>query len=83
MNSQKGVIHLLAPLLLLIIAVVSVVILSYLKIIKLPDFFNKIPGVGSKQVAVELKKTYQNPLKKETQYVNPFQEYKNPFVTNK
>ena len=32
---------------------------------------------------VELKTTYKNPFNKDTQYVNPFQEYKNPFVVNR
>ena len=80
MNKQKGVIHLVVPLLLLIIAVASLFVLSSLKVIKLPNFFNKMPLIGSKQPSVELKQTYQNPFKKETQYKNPFQEYKNPFL---
>lgn len=33
--------------------------------------------------SVALKTTYENPFKKETQYVNPFQKYKNPFIVNR
>ena len=82
MNKQKGIIHLALLLVLLPIVIAGFFALSYFGIIKLPSFLNKIPftSPGSK---VELTKEYQNPFKKETQYVNPFQEYKNPFVTNK
>lgn len=37
-----------------------------------------IPGL-TKKPNVELKTEYKNPFDRETQYVNPFQEYKNPF----
>jgi len=36
-----------------------------------------------KKAVVGLKTTYENPFDKKTQYVNPFQENKNPFVTNR
>lgn len=36
-----------------------------------------------KKSSVDLKTTYNNPFKKETQYVNPFQTYKNPFIVGK
>ena len=76
--SQRGIIHLLP--LLLIVAVVGVVIflVSQGKI--------KLPGLpfGQKaQPKVELKTEYKNPFNKETQYVNPFETYKNPFVVNR
>lgn len=32
---------------------------------------------------VELQSTYKNPFNKDTQFVNPFEKYKNPFVTNR
>lgn len=32
-----------------------------------------------KKPTVALETTYDNPFKPETQFVNPFQEYKNPF----
>lgn len=40
-------------------------------------------GLFSKAPRVELKTTYKNPFNKDTQYVNPFDKYKNPFVTNR
>jgi hypothetical protein len=40
-------------------------------------------GLFSKAPKVELKTTYKNPFNKDTQYINPFDKYKNPFVTNR
>lgn len=83
MNKQKGVIHLALPLLLLLIAG-AVFVLIATGIIKNPlkniPFFSKIGQSGPK---VDLKKEYKNPFNKETQYVNPFETYKNPFTVNK
>ncbi len=69
------------PLLLLLVLGAGVFLLSYFGIIKIPNlpflnFFQKKP-------TVELKKDYKNPFNKETQYVNPFQTYKNPFTVSK
>lgn len=76
MQNQKGVIHLALPLLLLL-AVAGSVALIYFGVIKNPfknlNLFQKGPKV-------EVKTEYKNPFKKETQYVNPFETYKNPFV---
>ena len=80
MNHQKGFIHLLFPL--LIIAVVVIIFLVSKGIIKLPFSLPSIPFL-SNQPKVELKTEYNNPFKKETQYVNPFETYKNPFVVNR
>ena len=46
----------------------------------------KIPGNPLdllNKPSVTLKKEYKNPFSKETQYVNPFETYKNPFVVGK
>ena len=45
----------------------------------------KVPGLSiqpllEKKAQVKLKTEYKNPFAKETQYVNPFEDYKNPFV---
>lgn len=40
-------------------------------------------SILKKQASVELKTAYKNPFEKDTQYVNPFQKYKNPFVVNR
>lgn len=89
MNNQKGlprfrlveagVIHLVIPLLLLL-AVAGAVALIYFGVIKNPLKNLKIVESGPK---VTLKTEYKNPFKKESQYVNPFEEYKNPFVVNR
>lgn len=78
MNNEKGIAHLL--LLLFIVAVVGgTVYLFYKGIIKLPS---SVPLLQN-QPKVELKSEYKNPFNKDTQYVNPFDKYKNPFVVNK
>lgn len=77
MNNQKGVIHLVLPLLLLL-AVAGSVALIYFGVIKNP--FKNLPFFGSKAPKIELKTEYKNPFNKETQYVNPFDTYKNPFA---
>ena len=51
-----------------------------LGVIKVPG--NPIP-IFQKKVQVQLKTEYKNPFTKETQYINPFDEYKNPFVVAK
>lgn len=79
MNNQKGVAHLL--LLLFIVALIGGAgFLFYKGYIKLPSFGTSL---FQKKVQVEIKKEYKNPFKKETQYVNPFDKYKNPFVVNR
>ncbi len=80
MHHQRGFIHLLIPL--LIIGVILVVVLASKGIIKLPFSLPSLPFL-SNQPKVELKTEYSNPFKKETQYVNPFDTYKNPFVVNR
>lgn len=78
MNNQRGIVHLL-PLLLIVAAVVLVVVLVQRGIIKLPG----LPFGQKTSTNVELKSEYKNPFNKETQYVNPFETYKNPFVVNR
>ena len=80
MNNQKGVIHLLLPLVALLL-IVGFFGLVYLGVIKNPFPNIKLPGQNVPKVAV--KSEYKNPFSKETQYVNPFQTYKNPFVVAK
>lgn len=72
--SQRGVIHLL-PLVLIVVVVGLGIFLFTKGVIKLP--------FGAKQPKVELKTEYKNPFDKKTQFVNPFDTYKNPFVVNR
>lgn len=84
MNTQKGVIHLVVPLLLLLVIGAGVYILISLGVIKNP--LKNIPiigNIGTKEAAVKLKTEYKNPFDKKTQFVNPFDKYKNPFVVNR
>lgn len=82
MTNQKGVVHLFLLLIILLIVGGSVYALVHFKIIKLPNFFGNA-GKGSVTTKVELKSEYKNPFDKGTQYVNPFDQYKNPFVVAK
>ena len=53
-----------------IAAIASAYVLLVLGVIKNPF---------SKELKVPLTEVYQNPFDQNTQYVNPFSEYKNPF----
>ena len=81
LNNQRGVIHLVLPVLLLLVIGAAIFGLVYFGIIKNP--FSKLPIIGQKQPSVSLKSEYKNPFNKSTQYVNPFDTYKNPFVVAK
>jgi len=83
-NNQKGVIHLVVPLLLLLIIGVGGYILISQGIIQNP--LKSIPFLGKltqSSPKVDLKTEYNNPFDKKTQFVNPFDKYKNPFVVNR
>lgn len=88
MNNQKGspreagVVHLLIPILVLLIIGAVLYFLFTQGIIKNPFSQLKLPGVN-KGPEVSLKSEYKNPFDKDTQYVNPFETYKNPFVVNR
>lgn len=75
LKPQKGFTHIV---LLLAIVVIVLAVLVYTGVIKAPS----LPFL-SRGPKVELQKNYENPFKKETQYVNPFDQYKNPFVVNR
>lgn len=75
-NKQRGVIHLALPLLLLLAAGLAALI--YFGVIK-----NPLKSLFQKGPKVSVKTEYANPFKKETQYVNPFDTYKNPFTIAK
>lgn len=69
------------PLLILLLVAGGLYLLVYFKVIKNP--LPNIPGIGQQGPKVSVKTEYKNPFDKETQYVNPFEEYKNPFVVNR
>lgn len=78
MNTQKGVIHLVLPLLLLLVLGAVLFFLFSTGVIKNP--FGNLPFFGKNPAKISTQKEYKNPFKKETQYVNPFNSYKNPFT---
>ena len=62
------------------VGVAFILYLGFVIKIKIPS--NPLDVLQGK-AKVELKTEYKNPFAKETQYVNPFQTYKNPFVVSK
>lgn len=80
MNKQKGIIHLLIPLLLLLVVGAGAFFLIRFGVIKNP--LSRLP-LSQQQPTVSVKSDYKNPFKKETQYINPFETYKNPFAIAK
>jgi len=75
---QRGIVHLLPLEVIFVLLVLGV--LGYFVwngTIKLPG------GLFQKGAQVELQEKYSNPFKKETQFVNPFDSYKNPFTVNR
>jgi len=79
-ENQKGVVH---PHLLLVVAVVIVIwaFVGYLVVTKFLKF--SLPGTTPKEPAVELKTEYNNPFKKQSQYVNPYDQFKSQFLNLK
>ena len=78
---QKGIIHLLPlEVIFALILVGAVFYVVSQGIIKLPS---SLTSIFQKSPKVELQENYQNPFKKETQYVNPFETYKNPFTVSR
>ncbi len=77
--AKKGFVLHLLPVVIVVIAIWAFVIYLIMQkgAIKNTSF------VPKKEPTVSLKTEYKNPFKKETQYVNPFASYKNPFVTNR
>lgn len=61
-------------LLLLVLVVVAIAVGFSLGLLK-----NPLQKKSAAVPEVQLKTEYQNPFDKDTQYTNPFSEYKNPF----
>jgi hypothetical protein len=78
-SNQKGIAHILLILLIVIIIGAAV---AYFIFPKLGINTPSLPGM-KQEPKVEVKTEYQNPLKQETQYVNPFDQYKSHLVTLK
>ena len=73
---QKGVVHLL-PLLLFFAVLAGIGVYLLMKgTAKLPS-----PGLFEKEPTVETQSVYKNPFDENTQYVNPFDQYKSPFLS--
>ena len=78
MGYKKGVVHLLPVIIIVVIVAAAwLVVAKFILKGKLPFFDKKEP------TKVELKTEYQNPFNKKTQFVNPFDQTKNPFAVAK
>lgn len=78
--SQKGAVSLIVPLLLIIIVAAFFYFFFSFNQANLPfQKNNQDKTTTTEPVKVNLQQNYQNPFDKNTQYVNPFSEYKNPF----
>lgn len=77
MSLKKGIAH------LLLIVIVGALIIGFWFAVYKFVLKGKIPFLKSKEPQVELKTDYKNPFKKDTQYVNPFEEFKNPIANLK
>lgn len=76
MGFKKGIAHIL-PVILIAIVVIGVWLLIYTFVLKKKV---SLPGLSGKEPTVELKKDYKNPFNKNAQYVNPFDDFKNPLA---
>lgn len=76
--NQKGIAHLLLPVVVLLIIGVAAYFLINLGIINNP-LPQSLQQLTKQEPTVALKNDYKNPFEKETQYVNPFDQYKSPF----
>lgn len=75
--TEKGIIHLALPLLLILMAIAAFLLVSS-GVIKIP-VKNLQLKTSEKEPTVSLQTSYKNPFDKAAQYVNPFSSYKNPF----
>ncbi|MBI2017430.1 hypothetical protein HYS92_00105 [Candidatus Daviesbacteria bacterium] len=69
------------PVFLLVVGILYVGLIRF-GVIKDPFPLPNIPLLQTGP-QVSIKKEYKNPFDKKTQYVNPFETYKNPFVVAK
>ena len=67
---------------LIAIAVIAVGVLVYLGLVIRIPYPNPLT-ILQKKATVQLKTEYKNPFAKKTQFVNPFDKYKNPFVVSR
>lgn len=80
MSTQKGVVHIALPFVLIIVAILIGGFVA-LKTGTLPQKLTSlVPGtVPLATPSVVLQSQYTNPFDSKAQYVNPFSDYKNPF----
>lgn len=76
---QYGIAAIVLVLMAVIIVGIVSVVLYTLGVVKLPGKSIPKDTKSASDVQVELKKEYENPFDKSTQYQNPFSDYQNPF----
>jgi len=77
-GNKKGAAHLIPIVIIFAVTLLLIGALFYTKVLnkKIPSITNKS---NNQEASVQIKKDYQNPFDKNTQYVNPFDQTKNPF----
>lgn len=84
LSSSRSKVGLVVVLVVVIFVVVGVVVWMLVRsqrggvgtIGQLP-----LPGLREQPTNVELKSEYKNPFERNAQYVNPFTDYKSPFIS--
>lgn len=79
MGKQKGISGILIIILLAALAAVALLVLSNNLTLPQLDQAKVDRSVAPQEAQVTLQSKYQNPFDKNTQYTNPFSDYKNPF----
>lgn len=80
--NQKGAVHLFVVIIVLVIVAVAAYLLyqgGYFNFATPKPSQDQNTQTTPQEPTVSLKNEYENPFDKDTQYVNPFSEYKNPF----
>lgn len=75
---KKGFAHLLLLLVILTLAAIVGYVLISRGIIKNPLTQTPSKEIPNNEQNINLKSEYENPFAKDTHYVNPFSDYKNP-----
>lgn len=72
MKFKKGVAHLFVIIVVIAVLALTIFLLAKKGLLKSP--------LKKQEPVVQLKTEYKNPFNKDTQYVNPFDQTKNPFA---
>ena len=79
-NTQKGIVHLVVPIVIIILLAVTAFVLFRVGVIKTKKegSLTYTTSTGEKGT-IEMKSEYENPFDEKASYSNPFEDKKNPF----